>query len=342
MKFLLFLFSIVFDFITSIRNILFDLRILKSETFNIPIICVGNLSMGGNGKTPHVDYIIKKLSDMYNIAVISRGYKRKNSVLQYVDVNSTVEDVGDEPLMIKKRSPETTVIVSNNKAKAITEIVRNKPEIDLVLLDDGYQHRWIKPGLNLLLTNSDKPFYDDNLFPLGNLRENRKQYKRADFIIITNNTKEIDEDTVNEISSNLPGFNKDRIIFSRIEYQKPIHIFDKKILENFEELDIILITGIANATPLLKHIKSKSNLVHHMRFNDHHNYTSSDINNIVSYYSSLKSAKKIILTTEKDSVKLIKFEKEFLNIKIFYLPIEIELNKAKNFEKKLIEYVGTN
>ena len=187
MKLLLAPLSLIVDFITSIRNLLFDYQILKSTKFNIPIICVGNLSLGGSGKTPHVNYIAKKLNQMYDVAIISRGYKRKNNNLLVVEKNSDVIDVGDEPLMLKKKNPEALVIVSSNRKKAINRVIKNKKNIDVIILDDGYQHRWIKAGLNILLTPSKKPFYDDYLFPLGGLRENKKQCKRADCIIFSNN-----------------------------------------------------------------------------------------------------------------------------------------------------------
>ena len=154
--------SLIYGCISSIRNFLFDVGILNSKKFDIPIICVGNLSVGGNGKTPHVDYLAKTLKEKYKVAIISRGYKRKNYNFSYVEINSRVKDVGDEPLMLKKRNPDITVVVCGNRKKAINKLKKDKPNTELILLDDGFQHRWISSGLNLLLTNINKPFYNSN------------------------------------------------------------------------------------------------------------------------------------------------------------------------------------
>ena len=341
MKFLFIPISLLFDFITSVRNFLFDYNILKAEKFDIPIICVGNLSLGGTGKTPHVNYIIKELSKMFNVAVISRGYKRNNKNLLFVDYNSNVLEVGDEPLMLKKKNPDTIILVSGDRAKGIKKIINEYPKIDVILLDDGFQHRWVRSGFNLLLTSVSNPFYKDYLFPFGSLRESKKGYKRADTIIVTNNPEKLDNSYIKKIESEFAISDKP-IIFSKVKYQKPKHLFSDKVLDNLKERSIILLTGIANPTPLINYSNKNSTLNYHIKFKDHHNYTINDIKNILSYYNRVKDVKKLILTTEKDSVKLLQFNKELTGLEIYFIPIEIEVNNKENFDKKLIEYVSTN
>lgn len=339
MKLLLAPLSLIFDFITSIRNLLFDYQILKSTKFNIPIICVGNLSLGGSGKTPHVNYIAKKLNQMYDVAIISRGYKRKNNNLLVVEKNSDVIDVGDEPLMLKKKNPEALVIVSSNRKKAINRVIKNKKNIDVIILDDGYQHRWIKAGLNILLTPSKKPFYDDYLFPLGRLRENKKQCKRADCIIFSNNIEK-EEAYFDKIRTKLSLVYKKSSFFSSVIYNKPIHLFSNEILNKLDDKNIILITGIADSSSLENYLNENSNLDRHFKFKDHHNYTKNDVMNILSYFKSIKKLKTLILTTEKDSVKLLQFKSILEDVEIFYIPIDIVINEK--FDEKLLNYVSTN
>ena len=341
MNLLLIPLSIIYDFITSCRNFLFDVGLLNSKKFNIPIICVGNLSVGGNGKTPHVDYLSNTLKKKYKVAIVSRGYNRKNYNFLYVEKNSNFQDVGDEPLMLKQKNPETIVVVCGNRVKGINKLIKEKPEIDVILLDDGYQHRWINSGLNLLLTSITKPFYKDFLLPYGNLRENKTQCKRADYIVITNSEKANDI-YKKEIISNVSNYCKKEIIFTSVKYLKPVGFFNNEVLENINKREIILITGIADPLPLKNYLDKKTTIIKHFKFNDHHNYNKEDVINILSYYKSLKDIKKLILTTEKDMVKLIQYEGLFKDLDPYYLPIEIEVTKKEEFDKILLDYVRTN
>ena len=333
--------SLIYGSITSIRNFLFDVGILNSKKFDIPIICVGNLSVGGNGKTPHVDYLAKTLKGKYKVAIISRGYKRKNYNFSYVEINSSVKDVGDEPLMLKKRNPNITVVVCGDRIKAVNKLKKDKPSTELILLDDGFQHRWINSSLNLLLTNINKPFYKDYLLPLGNLRENRSECRRADCIIITNYQKAYDTHKKEIISNILKYYNK-QIIFSSIKYQKPIGVFNNEILDDLNERKIILITGIANSIELKTHLNKKSEIIKHFKFDDHYNYYKEDIMNILSFYKTLEDNKKLILTTEKDKDKLIQYEDLFKGCELYYLPIEVELNNKEEFDKIILDYARKN
>ena len=333
--------SIIYGLITSLRNFIFDIGIFNSKKFNIPIICIGNLSVGGNGKTPHVNYLANTLNKKYNVAIISRGYKRKNYNFLYVETNSNVKDVGDEPLMLKQRNPEAIVVVCGNRTKAINKLIKENPKIDIILLDDGYQHRWVNAGLNLLLTNINKPFYKDYLLPYGNLRESKKQCKRADYLVITNSHK-VDNKLKNEIISNVSKYCKKEMFFSGVKYQKPIGIFNNNILDNITKRKIVLVTGIADSIELKNYLNKETEIIKHFEFADHHNYNKEDIMDILSYYKSLKDIKKLILTTEKDRVKLIQHESLLKDFELYFLPIDVEVNKKEEFEKILLDYVRTN
>jgi len=339
MNFLLIPLSIIFNLITSIRNILFDIGLLNSKLFKIPIICIGNLSVGGTGKTPHTEYLFNILKKEYTIAIVSRGYKRKNYNFSYVKTDSHYQNVGDEPLMFKRKNPEAIVVVCGNRAKAINKITTDHPKVDVILLDDGFQHRWVNAGLNLLLTNANNPFYNDYHLPYGNLRENKSQCKRADHIIITNNTDKANEDYKKNIRSEISKFSQKECSFSKIIYNNTKALFNEEQAVNLKHFNIILVTGIADTSSLTHYLQNETTIDKHFEFKDHHNFNKENINTILSYYNSLKSIKKLILTTEKDSVKLLKYEEEFKDIDIYYLPIEIKFTNQEKFDKKILEYV---
>ena len=340
MKILLFLFSIIYGTTSSLRNLLFDIGIFKTKSFSIPIICIGNLNVGGSGKTPHTDYIFKILTNK-KVAIISRGYKRKTNNLYNVEIDSDYNMVGDEPLMLKRKNPSALVVVCANRVEAINHISKNHHEIEVILLDDGFQHRWVESGLNILLSSFHKPFYKDHLLPYGRLRENKKQSKRADYIITTNTENDLLNDEIQNIKKEISKFSQAKSSFSRVKYLEPKNIFNNDAFD-INGYNIILISGIANSTSLVKHIKTQNTIIKHFEFEDHHNYSKEDVKNILSYCDSIKSTKKIILTTEKDSVKLVQFKEDFKNMEVVFLPIEITLLDQGEFNQKIIGYVDGN
>ena len=340
MKILLFLFSKIYSIISSLRNFLFDIGIFKTKSFSIPIICIGNLNVGGSGKTPHADYIFKILANK-KVAIISRGYKRTTNNLYNVEIDSDYNMVGDEPLMLKRKNPNALVVVCANRVKAINHISKNHHEIEVILLDDGFQHRWVKAGLNILLSSFHKPFYKDHLLPYGRLRENKKQSRRADYIITTNTENDLLNDEIQNIKKEISKFSQAKSSFSRVKYLEPKNIFNNEAFD-INGYNIILISGIANSTSLVKHIKTQNTIIKHFEFKDHHNYNKEDVKNILSYCDSIKSTKKIILTTEKDSVKLVQFKEDFKNMEVVFLPIEITLLDQGEFNQKIIGYVDGN
>ena len=342
MNILLIPLSKLFGIITTLRNLLFDLGIFKSHTFKIPTICIGNLSTGGTGKTPHTDYITNLLKSEYKIAVISRGYKRKNYDFKYVRINDSVTDVGDESIMLKRKNPNCVVAVCGDRVKAISKIIKEHEDINLIILDDGFQHRWVKSGMNILLTTANNPFYIDNHLPHGTLRESVKESRRADKIIITNNLDFSNETEANKIRKNIAKYSKEKCYFTSIEYLSYKNIFNNDQLKDISDYHVVLISGIANTDTLTTYLSEKTTIIKHFKFKDHHNFSEEDINKILLYYNSIRKIKTLILTTEKDSIRLLKFEQKFKNTLVCYLPIKIQFQNQLTFDKELKEYVRTN
>ena len=313
LRYLLFPFSILYGWITSIRNFLFDKDILKSYSFDIPIIAVGNLSVGGTGKTPQIEYLIRLLSDHYKIAVLSRGYKRKSKGFILADKNSTAEILGDEPFQMHQKFPEITVAVDADRRNGITKILSlpNKP--DVILLDDAFQHRKVKASFYILLSAYTDLYTNDYILPTGNLRESRNGAKRADVIVITKCPKDLSiakqEAIIKEIGIKVP------VYFSSIEYDEFVyHEHEKMEVSEIKQLDKLLLAGIAKPTPFFEYVQNSND--EKLIYPDHHNFTANDIKEIKE-----KSVNKIIITTEKDYVRL---KNENLN-NLYYLPIKTTL-----------------
>ncbi|GEM58662.1 tetraacyldisaccharide 4'-kinase [Flavobacterium columnare NBRC 100251 = ATCC 23463] len=330
---LLFPFSIVYGIITCIRNFLFDIGFFKSYVFNIPIIAVGNLSVGGTGKTPQIEYLIRLLSSKYKIATLSRGYKRKSKGFVLADEKVTSEILGDEPYQFFQKFPKIHVAVEANRKEGIEKLLSlpNKP--DIILLDDAFQHRKVKAGFYIMLSSYDDLFYNDFMLPTGNLRENKKGAQRANMIIITKCPKEIDEIAKSKIVEKVQSFSKREtsIYFSYIGYDEKVYNEEQSITISSLECDYLVIAGIAKPEPFFNFLKVKKE--NQMVFTDHHNFTSTDLKSILKRASGKK-----IITTEKDYVRLKgKLPKE----QLYYLPIKSLFNKESIlFESEILNYVG--
>tara|TARA_B100000902_G_scaffold344206_1_gene349449 strand:- start:24676 stop:25710 length:1035 start_codon:yes stop_codon:yes gene_type:complete len=340
MRFLLLFISSIYGLLIFIRNKLFDLKILKSKIFNIPIICVGNISSGGTGKTPQIEYLIDFLSNK-NIAVLSRGYARKSTGFIIVDETSSSKIVGDEPLQIKQKFPQIKVFVCESRRKGIKKIMKLYPNTELILMDDGFQHRWIKAGIYILLNNYEKPFYSDNLIPLGSLREFKNGAERADIVITTkcpnleNNEKEL-------IKSKIKLFNNKNTYFSSIKYLQIKPVFNAEKISDLFNYNVILVTSIADSNNLIKYLEAKENKVNHIRYPDHYNFRKKDIEKIIYSYKKSNYKKNIILITEKDKVKINKFEKYFEKIDIYFIPIKTKIHNSAKFNTEILKYVRKN
>jgi tetraacyldisaccharide 4'-kinase len=342
MRLLLYLLSIIYGVVTNLRNSLFDYGILKSKTHDIPIICIGNISLGGSGKTPHTNYIAKLLSPNYKVAIISRGYGRKSSGFNYVELDSDTSVVGDEPLQLKHNNSNCIVAVNNNRNNGVKKILIDHPATNVILLDDGFQHRRIKAGLNIIVTPFYKLFTEDNLLPLGTLRESINEARRADIILVSKtpeHTKPIAKKGVIE-SLNLKAHQKG--YFSSITYHKYKCIENETGLENEQDYSITLVSGVENPTPLVNHLEEQGRKVNLIKFTDHHNYILKDIENILLVYNKDESTKKLILTTEKDATKLRQFSVNFKRENVYYIPIDIVVTGRGKFEKQLLDYVTNN
>ncbi|MCL9805051.1 tetraacyldisaccharide 4'-kinase [Flavobacterium amniphilum] len=333
---LLFPFAVLYGFITGIRNFLYNVGILKSHSYDIPVIAVGNLSVGGTGKTPQIEYLIRLLSESHKIATLSRGYKRKSEGFVLADKNATAEILGDEPYQFFQKFPEIQVAVDANRKNGIERLFLQDKKPEIILLDDAFQHRKVKAGFYIMLTSYDDLFYNDFMLPTGNLRENRFGANRADVIIVTKCPTDISKNEQEKIKKKIDHYlnNNQPVFFSYIEYDDFVYSEKKQIkLDNFQVVDKIVVAGIAKPEPFFAYLQAakKSTMV----FPDHHNFTEKDIQTILETANGRK-----IVTTEKDFVRL----KGKLPIdQLYYLPIKSSFVTSSNeFDKKILEYVGTS
>lgn len=331
----------------AIRNRLYDWYILPSKEFKIPVISVGNLSMGGTGKTPHVEYIIRLLSNKKNIATLSRGYKRKTRGYLEASLSSSALDVGDEPLQYVNKFENTVVAVDENRVHGIHKIMKLYPEVKLIILDDAFQHRRVKPGLNILLTDYHNLYKDDYLFPAGTLREFRSGAGRADIIVVTKTDEVLSPILARMIIEKINPKPWQNVFFSKIEYSSMQPVPGLKTPPFVQKVhSILLVAGIANPYPLVNHLKTLCYDLETMIFPDHHVFTPNNIKQIATRFNDMYSKNKILVTTEKDAMRFCKpiLIEEFENLPFFYIPISIRFHTfgENNFDQTIIEYVTRN
>ncbi|MDG1397513.1 MAG: tetraacyldisaccharide 4'-kinase [Polaribacter sp.] len=335
-RFILFPFSIIYHAITAIRNFLFDVGIFKQTGFKVPIIIVGNLGVGGTGKTPQIEYLIRLLKDSFKVAVLSRGYKRKTDGYILLNEKHSALDVGDEPLQYFKKFNNINVAVDANRVKGVNKLISQKsPEV--ILLDDAYQHRKIRGSFYILLTKFDDLFIDDYLLPAGNLRESRNGASRTDVIVVTKCPSDLSIKSQQFIQKRLQKFNK-QVYFSKISYGKIKSSKNQFSIDEISNYKVLLITGIANPKPLLLFLDKNQVSYKHFNYPDHHHFSAKELKATMYKFDEIKSNKKILLTTEKDYIRLqgslsnlyfIEIETSFLaNGKdIFNNQITIHLNQ---------------
>lgn len=343
-RILLFPFALLYGCITHLRNKFFDWGILPSQSFEKPIIGIGNLSTGGTGKTPHVEYLAGLLKKRFKVAILSRGYKRKTRGYQVAGAQSTVNQVGDEPLQIYLKHPETHVAVCVSRRKGIKRIIKEKPSHQVILLDDAFQHRYVKPDLNILLTDYHKIFTRNYMLPTGNLREFRHGAQRADALIVTKTPNVFSPLDKKLILKDLEKYNIKNIFFSYIKYGKWMPVTDYAKTEKLQKAKtIFLITGIANPTPLAEHLKRLSIELKVFKFADHHQFTVKELDDFVSRFRETYSGNKAIVTTEKDSMRLRKPElaRIIKNLPVYYVPIEVDFHEQdkERFDKMVLEHM---
>ena len=330
LRILLLPFSILYGIIVSIRNLLYDWRILTSTSFDIPIITVGNLSVGGTGKTPQIEYLVRLLQDDSQVAVLSRGYKRKSEGFVLANENTTVEALGDEPFQYHQKFPKINVAVNGDRVEGVKQLMTLKPKTNLILLDDAYQHRKIKAGYQILLTSYSDLFYKDFMMPTGNLRELWWGKNRADVIVVTKCPSDLSKEDQEKITAKIHPLPSQKVFYSSIAYSPILKGYKEIKLKELQNQKIVLVTGIAKPEPLVAHLKSKGLKFEYLKFPDHHNFTADEIKMIQQ-----KEKKAVILTTEKDYVRLEKDIK-----KLLYIPIEtVFLNNKTTFDKEILAFV---
>ena len=324
-----------------LRNWLFDKNILKSAAFNFPVICVGNLAVGGTGKTPMVEYLIRLLKDEYVVATISRGYKRKTKGFGIANKNTTALEIGDEPMQFHQKFPDVSVAVGEERLVAIPHLLQERPNTQVIILDDAFQHRSVKAGLNILLTEYKDLYTRDFTLPGGDLRDVRSSAKRAEIVIVTKCNPGLSVDERDAIVDELNLELAQSVYFSSILYGKTYHLFSKELITLSNYTDVLLICGIANPMPLKDFLTSQMHSYDMLRYPDHHIFDSDDLLDIKKQFEKIKSDKKIIITTEKDGVRLQKFEQELATYPVYVLPIEpvFLFDKAPEFSRQVTGFI---
>ena len=321
LRLLLFPVSLIAGIYITLRNLVYDRGWLKSTTFNMPIICVGNLSMGGTGKSPMTEYLLRLLAPHFNMAVLSRGYKRKTNGYLLAGQTTTALEIGDEPMQFHKKFPEVAVAVGEARIEAIPQLLHDRPDTRAIILDDAFQHRAIKAGLNIVLTDYSNPYWHDTYLPTGELRDNRKSATRANIIIVTKCPHDLSDTIRTNYIRRIRPRPGQKVFFTSIEYGKPYHIISAQETELSMDMELLLVCGIANPVPLKNHIEAAVEFYIEKNYNDHHIFSIDDWNEIVEKFNGLEGNRKIILTTEKDAVRLEKFGSLMQQIPLYVMPI---------------------
>lgn len=338
LRYLLFPFAWLYGGAMAFRNLCYNLGIYPSKKMDKALIVVGNLSMGGTGKSPHIEYLIRKFSGKYPLATLSRGYGRKSKGFLLADANSTVADVGDEPLQFKKKFPKIPVAVNGNRVQGVEKIVQSHPETKVILLDDAFQHRKLKAGLNILLTDYSRPFWKDHVFPMGYLREWKTGKKRAQIIIVTKCPKTLSSEEQKKIVERIRPGSDQKVYFSYLKYSSLLGLNTNKELKFSADQSVLLVTGIANPAPLYGYLKKNFRKVDHVAFDDHHEFSESDAASIKAAFLRLQGASKVIITTEKDAMRMT--APDFNNLPVYYLPMEISiLEREQEFLLQIEQYI---
>jgi tetraacyldisaccharide 4'-kinase len=346
LRLLLWPFSLLYGLVIAIRNFLYDKNIFKSQKFDFPVIVIGNLAVGGTGKSPLTEYLIRLLKDSFKVASLSRGYGRETSGFIYVEKTDSFTKVGDEPLQFKNKYPEVTVAVCENRVEGVLKL---KDEHDVIILDDAFQHRSLTPGLSILLFDYESLFKPRLLLPAGNFRDSFTQRKRADIIVITKSPSLLPEEKKEAAVKRLDLKTNQHVLFSSLDYGNPYPVF--KASEGNEDIfgdesEIVLVTGIVNPKPLLKYLDGKCHKIELVSYADHHSYTQKDIEFIIEKYKSLSSKRKFIVSTEKDLQRLKRFlnDPSFNSLPIWIIPVEAYFNKGdkQRLNSLVLDYCHKN
>lgn len=342
-------FSWIYGSIVRFRNWLFDMGLKKSKSFSIPIISVGNITVGGSGKTPHVEYLIRLLHDKAKIAVLSRGYKRKSHGYVLAEESTTMPEIGDEPFQMHQKFSDIYVAVDAKRARGIENLQNDEAtkDVDVVLLDDAFQHRYVKPGINILLVDYHRLIIYDKMLPAGRLREPLSGKNRADIVIITKCPKDLKPMEFRVLTKAMDLYPFQKLYFTSIDYDTPKGVFEEKQikLDKLQDYHVLLLTGIASPKQMEHDLKPMTKDITNLSFGDHHSFKGKDIDRINDAFESMPEPR-IIITTEKDAVRLRETEGLYEKVKsnMYELPIKVSfmLDQQDNFNEKIISYVRKN
>jgi tetraacyldisaccharide 4'-kinase len=340
-RILLLPFAFIYGMMVWIRNQLYDRRIIKSASFGLPVICVGNLSVGGTGKSPMVEYLVLNLKNRFRVATLSRGYKRKTRGYALASEQTTAIDIGDEPMQFFKKFPDVPIAVGEERIVAIPQLLHDHPETEVVILDDAFQHRAIEPGFNILLTDYGNLFTRDFYLPTGDLRDSRSSYKRADVIIVTKCRHGLSEEEKQELTEEINPLPHQHLFFSTVVYGTAYHITKRSFTYIDEETEVLLVTGIANPRPLKKYLEDRIHTYYMLHYGDHHIFSIDDWKEIRKRFDNIQTSKKMILTTEKDAMRLQKFAQEIDGMPFYVIPIEHQFlfNGANHFNEVVVNFI---
>ena len=342
-------FSWIYGSIVRFRNWLFDIGLKKSKSFSIPIISVGNITVGGSGKTPHVEYLIRLLHDKAKIAVLSHGYKRKSHGYVLAEESTTMPEIGDEPFQMHQKFSDIYVAVDAKRARGIENLQNDEAskDVDVVLLDDAFQHRYVKPGINILLVDYHRLIIYDKMLPAGRLREPLSGKNRADIVIITKCPKDLKPMEFRVLTKAMDLYPFQKLYFTSIDYDTPKGVFEEKQIEldKLQDYHVLLLTGIASPKQMEHDLKPMTKDITNLSFGDHHSFKGKDIDRINDTFESMPGPR-IIITTEKDAVRLRETEGLYEKVKsnMYELPIKVSfmLDQQDNFNEKIISYVRKN
>lgn len=335
-----------YSWITAARNLAFDTGLFESRAFALPAICIGNISVGGTGKTPHTEYLIRLLRKRFKVAVLSRGYGRKSKGYIRATESSPMPVIGDEPFQIKNKFPDIDVAVCEKRVTGIERLTAEVPGIEAILLDDAYQHRHVKAGLYILLIDSNRPIWNDCILPFGRLRESISGIKRADVVIMTK-CDGITKEEAEQCCKYIKKYKDIPVFFSAMRYGTLYGVFGQKERPEIKEgTNVLLVTGIARPEPLKAEIERRGARVTLMKYPDHHNFTADELEEIAAAFNAMNGRDSIIVTTEKDATRLMRHEgvPSCIKERSYALPIEVEIlhEKDKMFNQIIVDYVTEN
>jgi tetraacyldisaccharide 4'-kinase len=332
---------LIYGFVVSLRNALYDRGWLKSASFGLPVICIGNLAVGGTGKSPMVEYLVQMLSPRFQVATLSRGYKRKTRGYALAQTGTTALEIGDEPMQFHLKFPGIAVAVGEKRLEAIPQLLHDRPGTDLVVLDDALQHRSIRAGLNILLTDYNRLYTRDRFVPVGTLRDQRKSARRAQVIVVTKCPADLHARDANNVQAEIRPIAGQQVFFTTLAYGVFSHIVNREYEVQQVGGKALLVTGIANPDPLVEYLSARLGTLETLRFPDHHIYTIDDLSRIRQAFEALAGEPRMIVTTEKDAVRFSKFKTELENLPFFVLPVEHQFLFGGEiaFEKTVNEYI---